>query len=320
MIYLFVSEQKIERKASINKLVKSLLGEVDDFNFQSFDASEEESCEDFVMSGLSLPFGSDRKVVLLDSPFFYKVSNNKFESDRTKDMLLALFSEETPGIDIIISIDSDLYNPNANEITKLIDKKAKISDETTKGDIVDKIIKRIEKRGGKIDYNAAKELANRLKGDLSAMVQETNKLMLYTDHIKLLDVEKFVSKPLEENIYLISNALAKGENMQAFDIYQDLRQKNVEPITIIGMLGKEFRLLSDIKYQLNLGKSREEIASIFKLKEIRAKILIQNSNRFTKESLYNILSKLHDLDYKIKSSQVDRFYAFEIFLITFSTK
>ena len=320
MIYLFISNQKIERKASINKLIKDLLGEVDDFNFQKFDGEDVDSIEDFVLSAMSLPFGSDKKVVLIESPFFFNVSDNKFPSERVKEMLTSLFSEDTDGVDIIISIDSDKYNGNANEVTKLIVNKAKISDETSKGDIVDQIIKRVEKRGCKIERNAAKELANRLKGDLNALVQETNKLMLYTDHIKLLDVEKLVSKPLEDNVYLISNALAKGDNMLAFDVYQDLKSNNVEPVTIISMLGREFRLLNDVKYLLNEGKTREDIMNTFKLKEFRAKMLISNSTRFTREDLNKILSDLHDLDYKIKSGQIDRFYALELFLITFNTK
>ena len=320
MIYVLISEQKIERKAALNKLVKELLGEVNDFNFEKFDGEDPSVAPDFIMSAMSLPFGSDKKVVLIESPFFYKISDNKFESKNIKEDLINLFNEEIEGIDIIISINSEDYNKDANEVTKIIEKKAKIEDETIKGDVVDKIIKRVEKRGAKIERNAAVELANRIKNDLNALIQETNKLMLYTNHIKLLDVEKLVSKPLEDNIYLISNSLAKGNNMSAFDIYQDLKANNVEPVTIIGMLGKEFRLLYDIKYLVNSGKSKEDVMKAFNLKEVRAKILISNSTRFSKEKLEKILKDLHELDYKIKSGQVDRFYALEIFLITFETK
>ena len=106
-------------------------------------------------------------------------------------------------------------------------------------------------------------------------------------------------------------------NMQAFDIYRDLRTANIEPVMLISMLGNQFRFVYDVKVLFDSGLQLQEIAKQFKTSEIRVKIASQNAQKYSCDRLLDILFELADLDYKIKSGQVDRFYSFELFLINF---
>lgn len=315
MIYLFLSKQKIERKAPIQKLCKEKLGEVNNFNFVKIEGTSD-NIGDIIFESNSMPFGSENKIVLIDSPFFLNDKNPKFNEQDDFEKLCDVLKHPCDEIDLVFSCDLDNYKKGCNEAVKLIEKgNVEIIDSNV--DFKTRIIKRVQNRGGVIDSNAAEELAKRLNGNLEAMVSETNKLMLYTDHIKLIDVIKLVAKPLEENVFSLCNALVRGNNMLAFDVYRDLKVTNVEPVTIISILGNQFRLINNVKFLHKEGKSLQDIANELKINEVRAKITLQNANKISAIQLNNIIKDLAELDMKIKSGETDRFYAFELFLINF---
>jgi DNA polymerase-3 subunit delta len=316
MLFLYVSKQKIARKKPIEKLLNERLGEINAFNYEKIDGNEA-NIEEIILSCASLPFGENRKAVLIESPFFLSEKAKDVKESQMQD-LNSLLSNASDDIDIILSIDSDLFSRDL-ELSKIVLKKGKVFDLVEDKNInwTSRIIARFESKGCKIDYNAAQELANRIKGDLNAYVNEVNKLMLYSNHIHLIDVMTLVNKPLEDNVFAISNALLKGYNMQAFDIYRDLKTENVEPVMIIAMLGNQFRFVYDVKNLSNSGLNNIEISKRMKTSEIRCKIACQNAKNYSNERLLEILVLLADLDYKIKSGQVDRFYSFELFLINF---
>lgn len=317
MLFLFLSNQKIARKKPIAKLLTERLSEVNAFNYEQIDGTAE-NMSSFILSAASLSFTSERKAVLLDSPFFLKDKKVTFENKTQEDSVISLLKNQSDDIDIILSLDSGDFVRDS-EISKLVLANAKITEivENKNLNWTARIINRFKERGVVIDYNAAQELANRINGDLDKYVNEVNKLSLYSDHITIVDVIALVSKPLEDNIFAISNALLKGYNMQAFDIYRDLKVANVEPVIIISMLGNQFRFVFDVKLLSDNRLDNASIAKKLHVSDIRVKIAINNARTYTYDKILMVLSQLSDLDYKIKSGQVDRFYAFELFLINY---
>ena len=129
-----------------------------------------------------------------------------------------------------------------------------------------------------------------------------------------------VVRPLEDNTFLIFNYLITGKNADAVKLFRDLRVSNVEPVTLISMLGNQFRLLDQVYYLFKNGRTDEEIAKELNIKPIRAQILRKNTGLVSEKAIHRTLKELFDLDLQIKSGLVDRFYAFELFLINFKRK
>ena len=129
-----------------------------------------------------------------------------------------------------------------------------------------------------------------------------------------------VVRPLEDNTFLIFNYLITGKNADAVKLFRDLRVSNVEPVTLISMLGNQFRLLDQVYYLFKNGRTDEEIAKELNIKPIRAQILRKNTGLVSEKAIHRTLKDLFDLDLQIKSGLVDRFYAFELFLINFKRK
>ena len=172
----------------------------------------------------------------------------------------------------------------------------------------------------KIDNDALIELADRTAGDVALLQTSVAKLSLYTSHVTYDDVVLMVARPLEDNTFLIFNHLISGHNMDAVQLFRDLRVSNVEPVTIISMLGNQFRLLDQVFYLNKNGKSEDEIARELNIKPGRVYILKKNLNLLSEKAIHRTLNDLFDLDLQIKSGLVDRFYAFELFLINFKRR
>lgn len=63
--------------------------------------------------------------------------------------------------------------------------------------------------------------------------------------------------------------------------------------------------------------NNDEIANELAIKPIRVQILKRQTYAMSEKNIHKTLDDLFQLDLQIKSGQVDRFYAFELFLINF---
>ena len=168
-----------------------------------------------------------------------------------------------------------------------------------------------------IDSDAVQELARRTEGDYASLFNNGSKLALYTDHIRFEDVTLMVTRPLEENTFLLFNYLIDEKNIEAVALYRDLRSSNVEPVTLISMIANQLRLLDRVSYLNKKKYDVDAIAQELAINPIRAKILRKNSFVISQKTINQTLEDLYQLDLNIKSGLVDRFYSFELFLINF---
>jgi len=127
-----------------------------------------------------------------------------------------------------------------------------------------------------------------------------------------------VVKPLEENVFLIYNNLISKKEDFAIKVYRDLVEQNIEPVRIISTLGNQFRLLHEVKYLVSQRMNNKDIADTLKIKETRAAVIARQVYSIDEKKIRRTLDELFNLDYQIKSGQVDRYYALEMFLIKFN--
>lgn len=66
------------------------------------------------------------------------------------------------------------------------------------------------------------------------------------------------------------------------------------------------------------GNNESEIADIMKIHPYRVKLALENRRRISLDAIMQEIENLYQLDLAIKSSKVDRFYAFEMFLLNFN--
>ena len=323
MIYLISGKQNIRLKSQMKNIVKKSIGEIDAINFVKHDATYT-LVQEIVDEANYLPLGYDHKAVVVDNPYFLlkEKGRNKIESEQNYQELIDYINHPDEGCDLIFLVNtSESDIDKKNEIYQAIEKNGQVIALTEPKDnewhqVVAHYFK--EKWPNvTIDNDAIQELARRTEGDYASLFNNGSKLALYTDHIRFDDVTLMVTRPLEENTFLLFNYLIDCKNIEAVSLYRDLKTSNVEPVTLISMVANQFRLLDRVSYLAKKGYDNDAIAQELNINPIRAKILRKNSMVISQKAINQTLEDLYQLDLNIKSGLVDRFYSFELFLINF---
>lgn len=321
MIYFIYGNQNIRIKSQTKAIVKKDLPETDEMNYVRFDGNLTvvQECLD---EACSLPLGYDFKVVILENCYFLSKERvkNKIESDQDYDALVKYIENPNPQCDLILTLASGEIDTKHKVYKALVANNATIipiKEPTAQewNEVVKKYC--AEKLGVKIDYDAIKELTIRTNGDYGLLSNSGKKLALYTDHVTLQDVVLMVARPLEDNSFQMFNYLLNGQNSKAIGLYRDLKVSNTNPITLTGMLANQFRLLDQVFYLASQKYTVDDTAKELGIKPIRVTIMSKFYRKIKPQRIREILEELFVLDKNIKSGQVDRDYAFELFLINF---
>ena len=323
MIYLISGRQNIRLKSQMKSIVKKSVQEIDAMNFVKHDATYS-LVQEIVDEANSLPLGYDKKAVVVDNCYFLlkEKGRNKIETDQDYDKLIAYINHPDETCDLIFLVNtSDSEIDKKSEIYQAIEKNGQIItlSEPKENEWHQVVAHYFKEKWPEntIDSDAVYELARRTEGDYASLFNNGTKLALYTKHIHFEDVTLLVTRPLEENAFLLFNHLLDNKNIDAVSLFRDLKSNNVEPVTLISMIANQFRLLNRVSYLARHGYDADGIASELNINPIRAKILRKNSMVISQKRINQTLEDLYQLDLQIKSGLVDRYYSFELFLINF---
>ncbi len=322
MIYLIYGNQTPTIKKRLNAILKERLPDKDEINFVRYDGSLT-LLQECISDANSLPLGYEHKVVVIDSCYFLlkPKPRNKIDKDQDYDALKKFIEKPSEECDLVLIVPSSSID-KANEIFKSIQQHGKtfeIIDPTADqwNSYVNKYCRESKKL--QIDNDALYELSQRTSGDVSLFQNSVAILELYTNHISYEDVVKMVTRPLDDNAFLLFNYLVQKRISEALGLYRDLQVAMVEPVTLIGMLANQFRLLNQISFLYNKGLESNAIATELHLNPIRVRIMLRSIRSISSSAICRVLDDLFNLDVQIKSGQVDRYYGFELFLINFKS-
>lgn len=323
MIYLISGRQNIRLKSQMKSIVKKSLSEIDAINFVKHDASYT-LVQEIVDDANYLPLGYEHKAVVVDNPYFLlkEKGRNKIDSDQNYQELIDYINHPDESCDLIFLVNtSESEIDKKNEVYQAIEANGQvITLSEPKENEWHQVVAHYFKEkwpNVTVDSDAIQELARRTEGDYASLFNNGSKLALYTDHIRFDDVVLMVTRPLEENAFLLFNYLLDNRNIEAVCLYRDLKSSNVEPVTLISMIANQFRLLNRVSYLAKHQYDNDAIAQELNINPIRAKILRKNSFVISQKAINKTLEDLYQLDLQIKSGLVDRFYSFELFLINF---
>ena len=314
MNYILYGELYPMIRKHLNKILKERLGEVDDFNVVKIDF-EESSLDEIEYESSSLPLGYDKKAVVVDNSLFL----TKDVDDKDEEKALQILEKSSDDIDLIFILRSEKVN-KSGKIFNFVKENGQVFEflNIEKEQWPLYIRKYFKNKNVEITSEAINELSSRVDGDLTKFMNEADKLCLYKNSITLSDVVLMVAKPLEDDAFQMSNALFRGENDLAISIYRDIKLLDSRSAdALVPMLASQFRFISQVLYLDSRGLEKEDIASELNVSPVRVKMALKNSRNISRKEIANALDKLYNLDFQIKSGQIDRSYGFELFLINF---
>ena len=174
----------------------------------------------------------------------------------------------------------------------------------------------IKSKGYKIKSSDISFIINKVGTDLSLLISEIDKLLIYKDNDKNItkeDIDNVICQSVENNIFALTNAIMDNNKSKIFSIYEDLIKSGEDPSKLLVMLSNQFRLLLQVKLMKENGYTDNEMVNT--IKEHPYRIKLAKENFYSKKNLIDKIKKLAILDFNIKSGNIDRFLGFELFLL-----
>ena len=331
-VYLFFGEEKYLQQEFTARLADSFLGPEAEFGLEKVDGAEYALEE--IMAGLNEgSLFARRRIVVVDNPPYLAPPRKKEDREepgekpgpdsreKQNDDLLSEFmerenSDHPDSILVFLTPGAD----KRRRLFKLIDKNgAAVECAPLKGDTLAAWIrKKAERLGKKIDREAVERLM--LAGDhnLHYLSNELDKYSAYLgdegDTISVETVEALFSGDLQGNVFKLADALAEGALAQAQDFLDLLLKRREQPLLILFMLTRHYRMLLQAFSLIEEGRSGADLASALGVQPFVARKLKDQAALYNRRVLEEAMLDLQKTDYQIKTGCLEPAQALKLVL------
>ena len=318
-IYLVLgTEDYLQRQIREEFLKKFKVDEEDDLNFMSFDM-ETTALEDVVAEAETLPFFGDYRLIFVETPYFLTGEKKSSSIEQNTDLLVEYLKNPVESTVLVFFANYEKLDER-KKVTKQLKKAAEIIDvkPLSEQEVRRYIQKQIEQAGVRMDKDAFDLFLRLTDMELSKMMRELDKLLLFSNEEKSITTEtvsSLVPKSLEHNIFDMTNYVLKGNADQALRLYDDLHLQGEETIKINAILLSQLRLLLQTKILMRIGYQQANIADTLKIHPYRVKLAMQQVRAFDEKTVVNLVDELVEMDYQIKSGQMDKEFLFQLFVL-----
>lgn len=179
------------------------------------------------------------------------------------------------------------------------------------------VVDRFRRHGVQSQPEAVRRLIRQVGSDLRLLHNECAKLAVYAGAggtVSVEDVDRMVPRTLEEDVFKLMDRAAGRKVEEAFAILYDLLNQREEPIRILALIIRQFRILLQVKLLAAQGKSEREIASLLGLHPYPVKLARRQGKAYSERQLRRLLLSAIETDQAIKSGKIDKTLALERFL------
>ena len=289
--YFVVGKDAFLKDSAVSMITKRCVSNFLELNVSKFN-DENYSLNSFLDSLFLLPFGEQKRVVILDD-----LNLSLQDAKKITEALKA----ENQFLCVIFKCDEIPQN-----LKKLSENSCVIDCLSLDFDVLKVLIQnKFQKNNIKIEPNALKTLIEYCNLDMTFLGQETKKLIAFaydTHQIKEIDVINLVHKNIEYTVFELSNAVADKDGEKALKLVDLMLANKESPQNLLMMILSNFRR---IFYASISKENNKTIAECLGVKEYSIKIAKQLALKFTPKKLKQILDLGGQIDYEIKSSKME---------------
>lgn len=306
--YLLISSDYDALKEKQDELIKkhSFL----DASLSSYDL-EENTFSEILEDIDTYNFLSSNKIIIINNITLLKYDDNKKDFDHLFKYL------DNPRDDVLIFFLESSIN-NTLKVVKELKKKCEVIEISMDSK---SYIKSLLK-GYKIDNETVNLLDEYCLGDISKIKNECLKLINYKYDEKVIDkndIFEIVVKKLGDSkdlTFAFTRSLAERNVSEALKEYRELLSYNIEPISLVGLLASQFRIMLQVKLLEDRRLSDNEIANMLGEKSTyRIKKTKELTRFYTLNELLRLIIKLEDVDLAMKSTDADYNSLIELFIL-----
>lgn len=273
----------------------------------------------------STPFLSDRRLVIVDGLLTWLTRKSAGKDGRSALEALLITLPTLPDWARVIFHEPGKL-PDSHPIFRLVqtDSRGYIKEfrPLTEDKAVAWVANRVAMEQATIEPGAARQLVTLVGPDLRALETEIAKLAMYTNRertIKEADVTLLVAGVPETNMFQFVDLIATQNGRGALTVLHRLLGARQDPLGILGMIARQSRLLLQAKSHLEAGGDARELPRLLNIKEYPASNLVKQSARFSLERLETMHRTLLEVDFRIKTGQIDSALALDILVAEWTT-
>ena len=318
-IYTIISPYNSLVKKRVKEILKNY--QIAPDNVTIYDMMET-TIQDALFDVASAGFLASQKAILVKDPYFLtgkRISGPEHDIDKLTSYL------NNPSAENVLIFHASYEKLDARKkVVKLLKNKSEYIEVNPPNEF--NLIEYTKRELSRFNIGASdpipKTLVTLTKGDIDKLISELTKIRDYFGksggELTLELVHDLIPQTVEDNIFLLNEALANKNVKEAYKIFSDLMIKKEEPIMLIVMIANQFRLFKQIQVLQTQGMHAKDIAVALDAHPYRVKIVSGQAKKFKSEELEDILEQLANADLQIKTGQMDAQMALELFILDFS--
>lgn len=320
MNYLVYGNERYLLQEKLNQIINEHVGKQDQMNTVFYDAGNNDFTMRTVLEEAStFPFFSEHKVIVVSNSLF--LTRGTALSDADLKSLDEYLIKPSDFASIVFYHEEENLDTN-KKVVKSIQKYCRVMHvkKSTGEEFRGFIRNEAAKRKMKLSHDAFNELILRVDENMTTGINELEKLSLYSLNINFDDVVALVSRPLDNQVFHLVNALMDKDLRRSMKIWNDMVVLSIEPLSFVGLIASQLRLMYQVLTLHQQGYHRNEIVNMLSsasgnINAYRVSRVLVQAEATTPERLLFVLNRLAELDQKSKSGQIEKKFGFEMFLI-----
>ncbi|MBA4493105.1 DNA polymerase III subunit delta [Paenactinomyces guangxiensis] len=318
-VYFFYGSETFLIEETVEWMRNQLMPGEDQFgNVTTLDL-EEVPVQILVQEAETPPFFGDRRLIIGKNAGFLSTAKKRGGVDHKPETLLSYLEQPLASNVVILVAPSDQLDKR-KKVVKALEKQAyTMKFEPLKGsELLHWLQKRLKQMGVDIEKEALRELVQLAGTDLRLLYQECVKLATFVGKggtVTPSVVSELVPRTLEHDVFKLTDSIARRKIDEAFSIWYDLLYQREEPVRILALITRQFRLMLQVKILARQGMSEKEMASHLKVHPYPVKLALRQSAAFSEEALRSLLARAIAADQEMKSGKIDKVLAVERLLL-----
>ena len=311
-MYLLYGLEKYLIDERIKKIIQENNIENIDINRYNLENS---TIDEIIEDASIISMFQDKKMIIVDNAYIFTSSTNKKLPEQNIDLLTKYLNSNNSNTILIFVVLKDKIDTR-KKITTLFKNVGKIEEYNLTNDI-SKIVINLFKPY-QINNKNVNLLINRVGNNLSLLSSEIEKIKIYKENdlnIEENDIINLTHKNIDMDIFKLIDHILLSNKKQALECLEEMIKYGEEPIAIIIMLANQIRIMYQSKLLIKKGYSEHEISDILEIHEFRVKKALEKSRNYTDKKILSKLEELADLDYNIKSGNIDKDIGLELFIL-----
>lgn len=311
MNYLLYGTEKFLIDKEIKNIISKL--KVDELNISRYDL-EFNTIKEILEDANTVSLFSSNKLIIVDGAIIF----NRVQSKKIDDLELLeeYLKNSNPDVTIIF-IDRNEKIDSVKKIVKLIKEKGTIKEFNALKNISSSVKNMFD------DYNVSNDAINllidRVGKDLEIIYQEVEKLKIYKIEDKTIttkDIEDVTVENINVDIFKFVDDIINKNKKSAITTYKELLKLNEEPIKIVALIASKFRLMYQASTLSKKGYTEGSASEILKVHKYPVHLAILSGYKYNPKVLLKYLNELADLDIGIKTGELDKELALELFILS----